>query len=803
MKKLCLSLAFSALVFFSHAQNFNMQYRGEIDYPYSCASLWGYAQNGNEYALVGTYDGVSIVDVTDPDNPVDLFDVATEQSEWREIKTYSHYAYASTEDEFGGHLGMLIIDLSDLPNSYTQYYFKYTDPQGNVQQNGHTLWIDEQGRLFIFGGNYGSGGYTCFDLTADPLNPTFLGKYESHYIHDGMARGDTLWASEIYDGHLEVLDVSDPASAVSMAVWSTTSNFTHNSWPTSNDHYLFTTDEVNNSYLTSYDVSDLSNVTELDKVQSNPGSQVIIHNVHLYNDEFATVAYYKDGVVLFDVSHPDNMIEVGHYDTDPGESGGNYGGTWGVYPYLPSGNIIASDLSDAGAAGGKLTVLTPTYVPACWLQGHITDSATGLSLNNVSVQVLTTQNSVNSDLSGNYKTGNGVAGTYDVQFSKVGYGTKTISVDLESGVVDTLDVVLPPVVAFSYSGQVLESGTGNPVSGANVMLDGGTNGVTNVTTDANGNFNIASMYPGAYNCYAGKWSYRTKAELSTSLSVNSSPLVFYLDKGYYDDFLFNYNWVSQGGNSGNGKWVHDVPIGTSDNNGVYNPYFDVDNDYGTECFITGNGGGDPGTSDVDGTKVNLISPVFDLSNYGEPYINFYAWWVDSGPFGAPDDTMHITLSNGSTTVKLLDLLAGNSDANWDWHSFKVSNYITPTSNMTMKLSTVDYEGNANWIEGGLDVFEVEDSLSTGVPSSGNERNQLLSAPNPFSDESVISFSFNQQNFRMAKISIYNSVGQLLRSYPISMAQGNLHWGNDLPSGTYFITVKVNDEMMKMMPVVKE
>ncbi len=56
---------------------------------------------------------------------------------------------------------------------------------------------------------------------------------------------------------------------------------------------------------------------------------MIIHNVHLYNDQFAVVAYYKDGVVLFDVSHPDNMIECGSYDTDPGESGGDYGGTWG------------------------------------------------------------------------------------------------------------------------------------------------------------------------------------------------------------------------------------------------------------------------------------------------------------------------------------------------------------------------------------------------------------------------------------------------------------------------------------------
>src|SRR6185503_12900210 len=98
------------------------------------------------------------------------------------------------------------------------------------------------------------------------------------------------------------------------------------------------------------------------------------------------------------------MILCGVYDTEPGESGGEYGGTWGVYPYLPSGNIIASDMSDAGAAGGKLSVLTPSYISACWLQGTVTDSVTSAPLNSVHVEIETTQNSDYSDLSGVYKT---------------------------------------------------------------------------------------------------------------------------------------------------------------------------------------------------------------------------------------------------------------------------------------------------------------------------------------------------------------------------------------------------------------
>ena len=39
------------------------------------SSLWAYTSNGSEYALMGTDAGVSIVAITDPVNPVVLFNV--------------------------------------------------------------------------------------------------------------------------------------------------------------------------------------------------------------------------------------------------------------------------------------------------------------------------------------------------------------------------------------------------------------------------------------------------------------------------------------------------------------------------------------------------------------------------------------------------------------------------------------------------------------------------------------------------------------------------------------------------------
>jgi len=47
--------------------------------------VWGYVDEvGNEYAVIGTTKGTSIVDVTDPVNPQEIFWLDGAQSIWRD-----------------------------------------------------------------------------------------------------------------------------------------------------------------------------------------------------------------------------------------------------------------------------------------------------------------------------------------------------------------------------------------------------------------------------------------------------------------------------------------------------------------------------------------------------------------------------------------------------------------------------------------------------------------------------------------------------------------------------------------------
>src|SRR6185295_2253994 len=134
--------------------------------------------------------------------------------------------------------------------------------------------------------------------------------YKGHtpgpYIHDGYVRNDTLWAAHIYGGYFGVYNVADKTNPILIA--------SQNTWLSGNGRTLFTTDEVSNSYLAAYDVSDITNIKELDRIQIHPGDNSAVHNTHILNN-YAISSWYTAGISIVDVSKPSHMIQTGFYDT--------------------------------------------------------------------------------------------------------------------------------------------------------------------------------------------------------------------------------------------------------------------------------------------------------------------------------------------------------------------------------------------------------------------------------------------------------------------------------------------------------
>ncbi|MBL7782455.1 MAG: choice-of-anchor B family protein [Saprospiraceae bacterium] len=437
----------------------NVTFRGSYTFTNNeLANLWGYANGTSEYALVGNQTGMTIINVTDPANPTFVVHIPGPTSDWREVKTFGNYAYVVTEGTTGTNVGLTIVNLSFLPNinvNNTAHVHTYRgDGVINNQFNkAHALQVDEStGYLYLYGSNLNGGRPLILNLNTDPYNPTYAGYVNTaftgsnaNYVHDGYADGNLLYAGHIYGGFFSIINTTNKSNPTVVATQSTPNLFTHNTWL--NGTTLFTTDETSNSYLAAYNISNTDNIRLLDKIQSNPGSSSIVHNTHIRNN-YAITSWYKDGFTIVDVARPDNLVQVGNYDTYPGGSGNGFFGCWGVYPYLPSGNIIASNINDVpSSSNGKLFVLTPTYVRGCYLEGTITDASNGNPLNGASIQITTAPTvSETSNSSGVYKMGRLNNGTVSVSVSKTNYQTYTTNVNLANGTLITLNVALQSLV---------------------------------------------------------------------------------------------------------------------------------------------------------------------------------------------------------------------------------------------------------------------------------------------------------------------------------------------------------------------
>lgn len=792
MKKTLLSGIILLLFFHCFAQK-NLTFKSKLSFPVSLANIWGYVDTaGNEYALVGTGSGISIVDVTVPTNPIEKFKVSGPNSIWREIRTKDKYAFVTTEG--GG--GLQIVDLSYLPD--TVYYKNWTgdDIIAGQLSSIHALQVDGN-FLYLYGSNIGSSGALII-YVIDPWNPTYVGQYDASYIHDGYVRNDTMWSGHIFGGYFSVVRTFNKSVPQLLASQNTPGNFTHNTWLSDNSKTLFTTDEIDNSFLTAFDVSNLSNIKETDRVQSNPGSNSVVHNTHVLND-YCVTSWYKDGVIIVDGSRPKNLVIVGNYDTSP-SSGSGMDGCWGVYPFLPSGNIVASDMQEG------LYVLTPNYVRACYLEGIVTDTITGAVLDNVTAILLPDSTTEKSNTNGEYYLGIADSGTYSASFSKYGYYSKTVSsLSLKNGVVTQLNVQLMPQTSFSLTGNVKNSNNSTLINNATIMLEGGGDTLT-VKSDSLGNFKFDTVFTGYFNITVGKWGYISDCISNKLFSISSNTVFFVLDTGYYDDFAFDFGWTISS-TAAAGIWTRGEPVGTEYNiSGDSNPEYDVTNDCSEKCFVTGNAGGSAGNDDVDDGNTILTSPIFDLSSYSAPYISYYRWFFNDGGAGNVNDSLVIKISNGIDINRIELITAASATmSKWNQMIIKVKDFITPTATMKILFEVGDDISNGHIVEAGIDMFLAFDSLGIGFNENTTYNNNFINLnvfPNPFDHTATIIYTLNGNQNNDMFLNIFDLLGRRIAAFSLTDKHGEIKLNHVLEPGIYFLEIKNKNSLVAVKKVIK-
>ncbi|MBL7825393.1 MAG: carboxypeptidase regulatory-like domain-containing protein, partial [Saprospiraceae bacterium] len=198
-------------------------------------------------------------------------------------------------------------------------------------------------------------------------------------------------------------------------------------------------------------------------------------------------------------------------------------GCWGVYPYFPSGNIIASNINGTATGYGEMWVITPTYKRACYLEGKITDALSGNAINNATIEILGSSPLVQgtSKNTGIYKIGQVESGYYKVKISKAGYQSFESTVLFVAGEVVELSVGLYAGGNYTISGTVLNSLNNMPIQGAQINLYGQQT-IANTTTDIDGAFSFSGVDNGIFDLVASHPDFGAATQQAQLITADQS-----------------------------------------------------------------------------------------------------------------------------------------------------------------------------------------------------------------------------------------------------------------------------------------
>lgn len=626
-------------------------------------SCFGYVSpSGREYAIMGHSNGTAFVEVTQPGNATLVAQIAGPQSLWRDIRTYSTYAYAISEG--GG--GIQVMNLTNIDSGVVTLSGTVND---DATSSTHTLAVDPvSGFLYRSGGN--TSGLRIYDVHTNPAVPTRVGSWSNIYVHEpaiftftsGPAAGKQIayCCGGLNGGFnstgLYTVDVTNKAApAQTSFVTYANSGYCHQAWPSSDMQFLYLDDELDDENL---------GITSLTRVFSlaNPlipafvgtfttGSTSIDHNQYTRADRIYQ-SNYRSGLHVWQTSSPGtqtNPVEIAYFDTYPQDDATLFNGLWNNYPYFPSGTVIGSDIERG---------LFVWWIGAPQITFALPGSPASIS---PAGQALRVQ----------------ITGAFNA-------GTAKLHYNIGAGFV-TADLVQAP--DLSYYASIPPTSCGTKIQ----------------------------YYFSAQSPNNVIWTDPEAAPTQLYTLISGQSAVLQVDETFE---TATAGWVAgaAGDTATTGIWTRVNPVGTA---------AQAEDDHtpgaGTMCWVTGQGtvGGADGAADVDGGATTLLTPTFDLSSFSGAKISYWRWFDNS--VSAIDDSFKVDVSNnnGTSWVNVETIGPGNSqigvDGAWIYHEIVLSDFVPITSQVKLRFVASD-TGSGSVLEAGVDDFQIRGTRCSGVQS---------------------------------------------------------------------------------------
>lgn len=326
--------------------------------------IWGWTDpiNGKEYALIGRGLGTSVVDISVPDSPVHVANLALygiKGSIWRDIKVYKNHAFVVSE---ASNYGMQVFDLTELRSVVTPPETLAETAHYGGFGSAHNLVLNEEsGFAYAVGASNCAGGLSMVNIQ-DPTNPTDAGCYSGDgYTHDAQCviyRGpdwdhtdkEICFASN--GDTLTIVDVSTKAAPVQLSrMGYSGSEYTHQGWLTPDQAFFVLDDELDesrnghNTRTRMFDVSNLDAPNSVPVEVFDSSAAAIDHNQYTQG-RFVFQANYRAGLRILEIGDDGSptLSEVAFFDVYPGSNAASFNGAWSNYPYFASGNVVVSHI---------------------------------------------------------------------------------------------------------------------------------------------------------------------------------------------------------------------------------------------------------------------------------------------------------------------------------------------------------------------------------------------------------------------------------------------------------------------------
>jgi len=326
---------------------------GSAAYDNAFNEAWGLYVNGHEYGIIGSTSGTHLIDITDPTKPFERMLIKGayngEGVIHRDYDDYKCHLFAVCDE---GQSSLQIIDCSSLPDTAIVVY-----DSREWMTRVHNIFLDiPKARLYTCAesGNTGFFALGLYDVSI-PSKPKFIGHYNrfgditAGHVHDAYARNDTVYLNCGNDG-FAIMDFSDASNPKPIFTAKPNeyphSGYNHSGWLTPDGKTYVMADENHGIPLKVLDLTDIGNTKTNSLLYANKDTAICIPHNPLVSCDYAYVSYYYDGLQVYNIKDSKHPRLEYFYPTSSLPNTKSYKGSWGNYPYLPSGNIVVADMQN-------------------------------------------------------------------------------------------------------------------------------------------------------------------------------------------------------------------------------------------------------------------------------------------------------------------------------------------------------------------------------------------------------------------------------------------------------------------------